>query len=246
MTVSRDPFFDCARLPFEWWRVAIPAVLLAMTGINSPAATPAYLHQALVGFNPVNPPGWAYTLTTRREDRTISERHDPSKPPGGQWALLTMDGRPPTAEETEKYGRARSAGPGGSQSNFTKADIEPGSLQLIRETQDHAEFSAEFREAATGADKMLGHLLLRLKVDKRVPYVSAYILELKEPYSPILGVKMQELRVEALFRPPNGDQPSLLSQMTSHFAGRIFFFSTGEDLRLTYQDYTPPPNELSR
>jgi hypothetical protein len=246
MTISRDPFPDCPRLPIEWCRIAISAVLLTISGIKMPAAVPTYFHQALAGFNPAPPSGWAYTLTTRREDRTISERHDPSKPPGGQWALLTMDGRTPTTEEMEKYGRARSAGPGGSQANFTKGDIEPGSLQLIRETQDHAEFSAEFREAATGADKMLGHLILHLKVDKRVPYVSAYNLELKEPYSPILGVKMRELRVEALFRPPNGDQPSLLSQMTSHFAGRIFFFSTGEDLRLTYQDYTPPPNELSR
>lgn len=246
MTILSGLSSDWVRRHFARTLFIGGTILAGMTGTPLRAEMPAYLHTALSGFNPAIPDGWAYTLTTKRQDRTITERHDPSKPSAGQWTLLAMDGRTPTADELEKYNRARSAAPGGTQPNFAKADIEPGTITLVRESQDHAEFTALFREAATGADKMLGHLQLRLQVDKRVPYVSSYILELKEPYNPILGVKMVELRVQALFTPPKHTQPSLISTLTSHFSGRIFFFPTGEDMRLTYQEYAPPRGELSR
>lgn len=216
----------------------------ALAGVR--AEMPAYLHTALAGFKPGVPDGWAYTLTTVRNDRSMTERFDPAKPPAAQWTLLELEGRPPTGDETEKYIRSRSAGPGGTQATFEKSDIDPGSIALVKEDDLQAEFTATFRETSTGSDKMLGHLALHLTVDKRLPHVSACVLELKEPYSPVLGVKMNELRVETRFSPPAEGRPSLPLEMTSRFTGRIFFISTGEDLRLTYRDHTPPQMELSR
>lgn len=210
------------------------------------AEQPAYLRTALAGFSTGMPAGWAYTLTTTRNERTITERFDPARPTGAHWTLLETEGRVPTTAEIEKYARARAAAPGGMQANFEKADIEPGSLVLAQEDADHAEFTGTFRETSTGPDKMLGHLSLRLRVAKRVPHVAGYVLELKEPYSPVLGVKMNTLRVEARFSPPTDDRPSLPAEMTSRFTGRIFFIATGEDLRLNYRDLTPPSKELSR
>lgn len=210
------------------------------------AETPGYLHAALADFHPGVPAGWAYTLTTIRNDRSITERFDPAKPPAGQWTLLETEGRAPTDNEREKYARARSAGAGGTQANFEKADIDPGSIALLKEDDAQAEFTAAFRETSTGSDKMLGHLTLRLVVDKRVPHVTAYVLELKEAYTPVLGVKMNELRVEARFSSPVVGRPSLPLEMTSQFTGRIFFISTGENLRLIYRDHAPAQMELSR
>jgi hypothetical protein len=207
---------------------------------------PDYVRSALDTFNPGIPAGWAYTLTTVRNERAVTERFEPAKPAGTQWTLLEIEGRTPTADDTAKYRRARSSGPGGMQSNFEKNDIDPGSLVLIREDNARAEYSAAFRETSTGPDKMLGHLTLRLIVDKQVPHIAAYTLELKEPYSPVLGVKMNQLQVEARFSSPTADRPSLLLEMTSRFAGRIFFIPTGETLRLAYRDYHGPPTELSR
>lgn len=227
-------------------RLGALAVLGGGAVLIARAETPDYLRAALHDFNPGMPASWAYTLTTVRNNRAITERYDPTRPPAGKWSLLEMDGRPPSAAEQEKYLRARTTGPGGTQANFTRADIDPGSLTLVQEDADHAEFTAAFREAATGADKMLGHLTLRLKVDKHRPHIVSYALELKEPYSPVLGVNMNELRVEVRFSPPAEGRPSLPLAMTSHFAGRIFFIPTGEDLRLTYRDHSPAPTELSR
>lgn len=222
------------------------ALLGSLAAASVAMAMPGYLRSALDGLHTTVPAGWAYTLTTVRNDRAITERFDPTKSANTQWTLLGIEDRPPTADELSKYQRARSSGPGGMQANFEKGDIDPGSLTLIREDDTRAEYSATFRETSAGSDKMLGHLILRLTVHKQVPHIAAYALELKEPYSPVLGVKMNELRVEVRFSPPASDRPALPMEITSRFAGRIFFIPTGETLRLTYRDHRPPPAELSR
>lgn len=234
------------RLIFNRLRFAGAVLLagLALPGLR--AEMPGYLRAALASFNPGMPDGWAYTLTTVRNDRSMTERFDPAKPPAAQWTLLELEGRAPTDDETEKYARSRSAGPGGTQPNFERADIDPGSLTLVKEDDRQAEFTATFRETSAGPDKMLGHLTLRLIVEKRLPHVTTCVLELREPYSPVLSVKMNELRVETRFSPPTANRPSLPLEMTSRFAGRIFFISTGETLRLTYRDHAPSQMELSR
>jgi hypothetical protein len=227
-------------------RIVLCALACGLAPATVRAETPAFLRTALSDFDTAMPSGWAYTLTTVRNERTITERFDPAQPATAQWILLETAGRAPTAAELEKYRRARSNAPGGNQANFEKSDIDPGSFQLLKEDADHAEFSAAFRETATGPDKMLGHLRLTLTVDKRLPHVAAYTLELLEPYSPVLGVKMNTLRVAVRFSPPADGRPSLPVEMTSQFDGSIFFIPTGEDLRLTYRDHTPPLKELSR
>ncbi len=245
MASSSGLFPGCLRPSFEPLRRLAAGLALLLCVAALPAQQPAYLRTALEGFNTGVPAGWAYTLTTVRHGRALTERFDPARPPAAQWTLLETEGRPPTPDEIEKYRRARATAPGGMQANFERADIEPGSLTLLREDATHAEFSGEFRETSVGPDKMLGHLKLVLKVDKHVPHVSAYLLELKEPYSPVLGVKMTGLRVEARFSPPTAGRPSLLTGLTSRFTGRIFFIPTGEELELTYREHTPP-TELSR
>jgi hypothetical protein len=66
--------------------------------------------------------------------------------------------------------------------------------------------------------------------------VEKFVLELKEPYSPVLGVRMRELVVRMNFTPPAADRPSLPATNTSHFLGRIFFIGVEETLTLTYSD----------
>lgn len=212
-------------------------VLLAVASVA--AEVPAYVREALGKFSSEVPAGWAYTLTTvRNEDARTTARFDPAKPPAEQWTLLDLNGRVPTAKESTQYARARSGGGNASapQGTFQKGDIDPASITLISEDADRGEFSCGFRPEATGSDKMLGHLHLRLSVNKRQPHVEKFVLELKEPYSPVLGVKMRELLVQMSFTPPAADRPSLPAVNSSHFLGRIFFIGMEENLTLTYKD----------
>lgn len=220
---------------------------LVLPGFAAAAPLPGYLRTALAHFSPNPPAGWSYTITTTRNGSHMVERHDATRPAAARWTLLELQGRAPTAEELQKYARSRPQGDsGGVRANFARDDIEPASLSLVHEDDVRAEWSAGFRESSTGADKMLGRLHLRLIVDKRIPHVSAYVLELKEPYSPVLGVKMNHLRAETSFHPPAADRPALPATQTSSFAGRIFFIATKEDLAVRFTEYAPVPTELSR
>ncbi|MBI2496637.1 MAG: hypothetical protein HYV75_01470 [Opitutae bacterium] len=204
------------------------------------AALPDYVREALGRFSAELPPHWAFTTTTVRAKVSTAERYDPAKPPGEQWTLLRYNGRTPEAKELAKYQKLRAANPSpASSASFNRGDIDPGSLRLRHEDGERAEFEGGFREASAGADKMLRYLQLRLTVNKRVPHVERYTLRLREPYTPILGVKMNELRVVMTFTPPAPDRPSLPAACTSHFRGRIFFIGTQEDLRVTYSDFAP-------
>lgn len=227
------------------WRLLALALVLVAPAFGAPQ--PEYLRVALAGFSPDVPAGWAYTLRTSRNESRMLERHDPTRPPSARWRLLELQDRAPTADEFEKYARSRpQADSGGTKANFQKGDIEPDSLVLVREDDSRAEWTGRFRDVAAGADKMLAHLTLRLIVDKHTPHIAEYGLTLPEPYSPVLGVKMHKLEVTVRYLPPAAGRPALPASQTSKFTGRIFFFSTSEELQLTYTDYAPPSPELSR
>jgi len=211
------------------------------------AEMPAYLRAALNHFRTDVPDGWAYTLTTRRDDQEFVEQFDPTQPVGSQWTLVSLFGRAPTDDERRKYAQSRpTANAGGPQANFQKGDIEPGSLRLVREDDEHAEFDGTFRAESSGPDKMLGHLTLQLVVHKRGAYVERYRLRLRDSYSPVLFVKMNQLEVEGTFAAPTADGPSLPATLSSHFAGRILFFAKAEKLHVIYSDFRDVRTELSR
>jgi hypothetical protein len=219
----------------RWCALALTAVVLTTTGA---AAVPDCLRESLGRFSAEVPPGWAYTQTTVRGDESTTERFDPSRPPAAQWTLVLHNGRPPAPGELEKYGRFKAgSAPPVTLAPFQKSDIDPGSVELVREDAGRAEFTCGFRAESTGSDKMLGHLRLHLIVHKQPAWVEKFTLELRAPYSPVLGVKMNALAVEMSFRAPGPDRPSLPTLNTSLFSGRIFFVPTEEDLRVTYSEY---------
>lgn len=224
-------------------------LLLGLLLVAAPAlaGNPAYLREALAGFDPAVPGGWAYTLKTERDGRQTVERCDPAKAAAAQWTLLLTDGRPPTSAELEKYAKYKAGQAGGAtEGSFRKSDIEPGSLVLVSEDSRWAEYRGAFREQAANSDKMLGHLALLLRICKQPAYVEKYTLVLRDAYSPVLGVKMKELTAEMIFTAPTDDRPVLPWRNRSHFRGRLFFWPITEDLRLTYSDFVRPPSRADR
>ncbi|MBL9215246.1 MAG: hypothetical protein JNG83_07210 [Opitutaceae bacterium] len=233
----------CRRRSSDRCRRALAGLLFAGLALGAAAAgLPEYARQALAHFSPDVPAGWAYTLTTVRNEAGIRERFDPARPPAARWTLEQTEGRAPKPRELEQYGRARLAGTATApQATFQKSDLDLGSFTLVREDAARGEFLGEFRAEAAGPDKMLGHLSVRLIVDRTGPHVEACVLELKAPYSPVLGVRMRSLVVRTDYLPPAEDRPSLPRETNSRFVGRIFFFGVEENLRVTYADYRRSP-----
>lgn len=215
--------------------------------LGQAAPQPDYLRTALAAINPAVPSGWAYTQITIQNKITITERYDPAKPAAAQWTLLQYNGQPPTDKELAQYRPFKATNaPSLAQTVFSPRDIEPESLELIRENPQRAIYTGRFREAATASDKMLGHLQIQLTINKSQHWVERITLELLAPYSPVLGVKMNELTVTMDFTVPSPDQPSLPTTRSSHFTGRILLFSNEENILVTYENYTrrpPPPAE---
>ncbi|MEO6993061.1 MAG: hypothetical protein ABI273_05510 [Lacunisphaera sp.] len=225
------------RWRFPWLRIAV--IIASFSTLAARAAMPAYLHEALQNFVPEVPPHWAFSLTTVQEGRRTSERFDPSQSPTEQWSLLETEGRKATPQDIDKYFRYKARQvPGPIKATFHKDDIEPGTLQLVRENAEHAVYHCTFREVSSNTDKMLGHLSLLLTINKRLGYVERYRMTLDEPYSPVFSVKMNELVVTMDFSPPDATHPSLPARSSSHFVGRIFLLPTGENITERYFDFT--------
>jgi hypothetical protein len=247
MASSSGLFPACPRPRFESRRWVAWCAAFLLPVFAAAEALPAYARSALAHFSPNPPPGWAYQLTTVRDDVRMVERYNPALAPGRQWTLVEWLGRAPTADELEKYARSRpAAAAGGPQANFQREDIDPASLRLVREDAEWADFTGSFRESSTGADKMLGHLEIRLSIHKSPAYVGKYQLQLKAPYSPVLTVHMEELFVEATFDAPSGAAPALPKAHTSRFRGRFLIFPKTESLVLIYSDFAAKRAELSR
>lgn len=249
MAVSNGSSPACRRPNFKRRRFVLAGVAVAAVfhSLVAAAPLPDYARAALEHFSTRTPAGWAYTLTTSRDDQEMVERFDPTQAPERQWTLQKLDGRAPTASELENYRRSRpDAATGGPQPVFQKEDIEPGSFALVREDTHEAEFRGAFRSASATRDQTLSHLALVLSIRKQEPYVARYRLELREPYSPVLAVKIKSLTVEATFAAPEGTRPSLPLALTSDFSGTMLLFPKTERLRVVYSDFVAVPNPLSR
>lgn len=211
---------------------------LCLTGLSALASDlPAYLQQALAHFNPVIPPEWAYTITTVRGSESSVERFDPSLPVERQWTLVQRNNRPASPEDSARSNSYRTSTSANPHAAFNRNDIDLDSLQLISEGQEHALFRTRFREDIK--DPLLHQLELQLSVSKSRATVEQFHLVLMAPYSPVLTVKMLELRVDTSLSHPTADRPALPIRVDSRFRGRIFLFkSIEEDVRTSYSDFT--------
>lgn len=217
-------------------RLFLIGLLSALT-LNA-AELPNFLKEALAGFATEVPPDYAYTLTTRRGSDVSVERFDPSRPLTEQWTLLQRNQRPATPEENARYRSYRISTAPNVRATFTRENIDPASFQLVSETESHAEYRGRFRKDIP--DPMLPRLEIILTVAKQPPAVEHYVLRLTEPFSPVLTVKMLELRLETSLTPPTGVVPALPKRTTSRFRGRIIYFkSIDEDIQTDYADFLP-------
>lgn len=220
------------------FRRALAAFAIACSlALVARAAPPDYLREAISRMNSDAPRGWAYTLTTTRQDDTTVERYDPSRPKGGEWTLVQTNGRAPTAEEVERYVRYKAShAPTAQRGTFERGDLDIESAEFLREDAERAEFRLRFRGDVS--EPVLAHVVLELKVRKQPAAVEESVLRLARPFNPALGVRMQALVVTTTFSAPTADAPALPREVTSHFRGRMFLLvPIEEDLRVVYSDF---------
>lgn len=223
-------------------RLLVLAATLALA-VPGRADVPASVAQALERMPFELPRDLGYTMDVERDGVRSTERYDPSRPAGSRWTLVKRDGRTPSEQELTEYLRQLSVGRDpGYRASFRPDQVDLPGAELIRESSSHLTVRLRFTEAATGADKMLGQLDLTLLVRKATPTIASYRLHLRQPYSPVLGVKMHALDAGAEL-----DETGRPIRTWSRFEGRIFLRKADERVETKYGEYvtvlpeTPAP-----
>lgn len=188
---------------------------------------------------------WAYTETSVDSDGTTIGRYDPRRLRGERWALLSVDGRAPTAEETAEYDAEKYADDQMPDNNGddTDSDVENGvsdmvvtdSLSLIEETDEYWLFSFIPAEEEEGfRDNVVG----TLRIAKAGRYLEFIDLHSSRPFKPQFGVKIREFLTRLSFGPATHDGPIVPLSIHISIDARAFLVkSVDERIATTFSDY---------
>lgn len=203
-------------------RRACNGLLIAVTLVA--VATPAradslaeLLESAVAAVSWRLPESVAYTETLAQGERTYVGRFDPSQTPESRWTLVSVDGRPPTDEETAEYLDDKSEASRRAEETEDDDDreesddrqlvrmIDPDSLVLLEETADH--WLLGFRLA--GGDKKQARFFAKLRGTARIARDDGRLVSVdiqnQGDVKPTFGVRIREFLTRFDFARAIGD-----------------------------------------
>lgn len=191
-------------------------VAFACLAISAPAQADALSDRLRADAAKVGPDDFAWTRTSRAEQKSTDEsemaafvdRWDPAQPPAKRWTLVSVKGRPPTADEIKKAGKspARAAVP-----NYGRVvRYLSGTLQRMPDANGKAIY--RFSNLAPGSMKIGGADLsasvtgeLMVDTSGPVPYISQVTGVSTKPVRMMLIAKVDRLELTLRYRMmPNG------------------------------------------
>jgi len=166
---------------------------------------------------------WAFTVTSSGKDSHRVGRFDPRQPEDKRWTLLTIDGRAPTNEESAEYAEdSRDQHFGNGDSHDDDGDdnaidmVEPGTLQLVEETDDYWLLSFVPTDDDNEDDvgrKVLKNMQGTVKIIKDGEYLAYIDIHNEKPMRPKVGVKMKKFLMHMSFGPIADDGPVVMRSM---------------------------------
>lgn len=200
------------------------------------AALPPEIAAVCATFRTENPKGWSFTQTTTAEGKTLIERYDAAQPEFNRWTLLQQDGQPPTDEEAGAYKEKFTRRSRNGTAPNIASQLDLASAELVSDSTERAVY--RFRLSATeAADKTADFLRATITYHKAAQTIEAFEIANIEPFSPVFGVKIAELRTTIVYSLPQAGYPALLKSVTTHTRGRAFFKSLDADMLVGYTDY---------
>jgi hypothetical protein len=200
------------------------------------AALPSEFAAACRAFHTENPKGWSFTQVTTAEGRTLVERYDASQPDFNRWSLLQQDSRPPTEAEASAYKEKFTRRSRGGQAPNIASQLDLASAEFVSETPERLVYRFRLKPEEDN-DKTANFLRVSVTYHKPTGSIEVFELANLDPFSPVLGVKITELRTTLRYTLPQGDRPSLLDLVSTRTRGRAFFKSLDADRIVTYTDY---------
>ena len=166
---------------------------------------------------------WAFTVTSSGNDGDRVGRFDPRQPDDERWTLLTIDGRAPTNEESAEYAEDSGGhhfGDGDSDDGDDNAIdmVEPGTLQLVEETDEYWLLSFVPTDDDDGDEDDVGRKVLEsmqgtVKIIKDGEYLAYIDIHNEKTIRPKFGVKMKKFMMHMGFGPIADDGPVVMRSM---------------------------------
>jgi hypothetical protein len=222
-------------------RLYLALVLLAAAA-PARAEPPALLDEAIKKWI-ADEDHWAYTqrLQIRNGSKPVEERverYDPSQPDEQQWQLLTIAGKPPTAEQIKTWQRAkqrelkrRNEKPLADYFDFDHATIAAETADLVR-------YDVPLRKEAYRRIP-LDKLAVSVAVDKQRHELQELTAGLKETFRMAMGAaKVTDFGLDIHFQPIDekfASQPTIIK--ASGAARIILFFKVGGEAEVAWSDF---------
>jgi hypothetical protein len=187
---------------------------------------------------------WAFTETSIESELTTVARFNPANPRGERWHLLTVDGRSPTGEEIADFAEEKAEESWRSDDyekdepgNDVEEMVEPDSLQLIEETDEHWLFSFDPSED-DDEEEFLKFVDATLRIAKDGPYIEYIHMQNNKPFRPQFGVKVKEFVTRLVFGPAATGGPIVPLSVDIRIKARAFLVvGVDETFSTSFSDY---------
>ncbi|MEM8817779.1 MAG: hypothetical protein AAGE85_18345 [Pseudomonadota bacterium] len=229
----------------------------ALTGAQPAAAQDydALLTRAIEKITWEYPDNWAYTERRQTRKAVWVGRYDPSADAESPWTLLSVDGRAPTAEETETFLEDKAddednSGDGthedsGEQSGEDSDEgvgemITAGSLELVEEDSEHWLFAFTPKGEDEEETRFLEQMHGTLRISKPDGHLEALDIVNEKPVKPKTGVKIRDFKTSLEFgRAFDG---GLIVPLSFHFRikGRAYLAVGFDEMEtVEFSDFEP-------
>ncbi len=220
---------------FLGWLTAALAVDAAPA--RDDAQPHAALETALKIFRTDGPKGWSFIQTTTSGEQSRVERFDAAQPEFARWTLLQVDGRTPTADESADYHEKLSRRSRGGTAPRLTDQIDLATLDVAADSPDRTTYHARLKEGEDG-DATARFLTATVVLHKPTQTIESFEIASTGPFSPVLGVKIAEMKTTLSYSLPDDHRPSLLLKSTTRLRGRAFLLkSLDADMTVTFTDY---------
>lgn len=211
------------------------ACLFAATTALAENDYAALLDEAVAGIEWDFKKNWAYTETRLSGDELWVGRYDPSMEKDNGWTLLSVDGRKPTAAETQEY-----LGDKGDDDRSDAGDnrvlriVEQDSLELLEETDDYWLFSF----VPSDDEDFMREIEARLRIAKDGPYVESVTLRNVADISPGFGTRLTNFLTQFEFGPAAERGPIVPTAVKVQVRGRALLFIPIDEAEVVeYSDF---------
>lgn len=220
------------------WLVAAGAALLPCESDAQPAADDLHelFEQAKAAVDWQFDKNWAFTVTSLVDGTLRVARFDPRRPAPERWTLLSIDGKPATADEVADYREDRDTdGLFAAEASDVDGMVLPGSLQLVGETAAHWTLSFVPDE---DNDDFVGNITGRISIAKDGPWLESIEVRNDKVVDAGLGTRIVEFLMRYRFAPAVAGGPVVLRAAEERVKGQALLFIDFDEVEVDrYADF---------